>query len=228
MKYQQFRERLRRILKLIKGDSEFPLHPFVTTMNKLYGHEQTVVKHIPIDKDANPLPWFTYPAIDYLEQLDLSNCAVFEWGAGYSSLFFLKRVSKVTSIESSAEWYAKMKEGISPNHTLLYHPEHSNEYWQSIQSFHELFDIIVIDGVNRDKCIELAPHHLKEGGMIIFDNADRDPQLCQKLREQGFNQIDMHGFGPINYYTWTTSFFFKMLAFKPKGNQPVIPKGGGY
>lgn len=228
MMYNQFKERIRRIIKLIKGESEFPFHPFVTIMDNLYGHEQTVVKQIPVDKNGNPIPWFTYPAIDYLEQLDLSSCSVFEWGAGYSSLYFLNRVSKVTSVESSLAWYNKMKEYNNPAHTLLYHAEDTPGYWESIQMSGETYDVIVIDGVNRDKCIDIAPQFLREGGIIIFDNSDRDPQLCEKLRSAGFNQIDMHGFGPINYYTWTTSLFFTMLSFKPKGNQPVIPKGGGF
>jgi len=46
------------------------------------------------------------------------------------------------------------------------------------------------------------------GVIVIFDNSDWYPKTVEFLRENlGWVQIDFHGFGPINNYTWTTSLF---------------------
>ncbi len=99
----------------------------------------------------------------------------------------------------------------------------------SISKLDIKFDIIIIDGIERKKCSELSHLHLKENGLIILDNSDRHPDISENFRKLDFLQVDMHGLGPINNYTWTTSFFFKRnTQFKPITKQPVIPIGGGY
>jgi hypothetical protein len=46
---------------------------------------------------------------------------------------------------------------------------------------------------------------------------------------KGYIEIDFHGFGPINDYTWTTSLFLdREIALEPKSIQPTIPIGGGF
>jgi predicted O-methyltransferase YrrM len=91
-----------------------------------------------------------------------------------------------------------------------------------------LFDIIIVDGILRDDCLETAMNKISEGGMLILDNADRHPEASKKYRDNGYTQIDFHGLGPINEYAWTTSIFFKTLQFSPISIQPTVPIGGGY
>ena len=46
------------------------------------------------------------------------------------------------------------------------------------------------------------------GVMVILDNSDWYPKTVQFLQEKlDWFQVDFHGFGPINNYTWTTSIF---------------------
>ncbi len=53
-----------------------------------YGQFETIKRWSCIDKNGNPIPWFTYPCIEYLNHLDLSECVVFEYGSGYSIFRF--------------------------------------------------------------------------------------------------------------------------------------------
>ena len=57
----------------------------------------------------------------------------------------------------------------------------------------------------------------KKGGgaiMLILDNSDRYPNKLKFLKEKlGWMQIDFHGFGPINSYTWTTSIFINPARY---------------
>jgi protein-L-isoaspartate O-methyltransferase len=174
-----------------------------------------------------PIPWFTYPAIEYISQLNLTEKNVLEWGSGNSSLFFSKISNSVTSIEDNMEWYKRVSLNKGANHEVI-HAEADN-YAGLPLSLERKFDIVVIDGIRRDECAKVALEVLAEGGIIIYDNSDRDPEVCHFLRSADLIQVDMHGFGPINDYTWTTSYFFtRNFNFQPIGNQPLIPVGGGY
>jgi hypothetical protein len=209
-----------------KFPGAFPANPIVDILNKQYGHQLSQKTGLPVDVKGKPLPWFTYPAIDYLEQLNFTEKDFFEWGSGHSSKYFAARSKSITSIEASEEWYNKGKLSLLPNQMLFF--KTGDDYINAIKDTAKQFDVIIIDGILRDGCAAVATDYLKKGGMIIYDNSERDPFVCKSIRDKGLIQIDFHGFGPINYYTWTTSLFFKDFTFAPIDMQPVIPKGGGY
>jgi len=51
----------------------------------------------PVDKNFEPLPWLTYPFIDFIIERLSKEFSVFEIGNGNSALIFLKkRVKNVT------------------------------------------------------------------------------------------------------------------------------------
>ena len=62
--------------------------------------------------------------------------------------------------------------------------------------------------------------HLSDSGMVILDNSDWYSNTSKYLRDSlNLLQVDFHGFGPINDYTWTTSIFFKRnIKLNPIGN----------
>ena len=191
-----------------------------------YGHERSRKENRPVDANGKPLPWFTYPAIDFLSQFDFENKAIFEYGCGMSTLFWLQSKAIVYGVEDNPNWFSevvKMSEGKAQIQLL-----EGDDYVQAIRSLNLKFDLIVIDGKNREACLYNSLDYLNGNGILILDNADRHPELCKSVREKGFTEIDFHGFGPINDYTWTTSLFFKKLTLLPKSQQPIIPKGGGY
>jgi hypothetical protein len=201
-----------------------PENPLINIFNKHFGHLKSAQLQKPIDADLNELPWFTYPSIEYLSQLDFSDKTFFEWGSGNSSVFFSKRVKSISSVESNENWYKFGLTRLSSNQKLTL--ASNEDYANTIKTAATKYDVIIIDGILRDECTALAPDYLKEGGMIIYDNSERDPLVCKSLRDKGFIEIDFHGIGPINFYAWTTSLFFKDFNFKPKDMQPAMPKGG--
>ena len=175
-----------------------------------------------IDKNGDPIPWYTYPAIEYLSNLDFSQKTILEWGGGNSSLFWAKRCKKLITIESSAEWFKVMKKNKMKNQEIylktfidIENPLENYALFPKI--LNKLFDVIVIDGgaiqnkTTRPKCTRIAKNLLnysaRQGAMIIFDNSDWYPLTCETLRQNNLIQIDFHGFAPINAYTHTTSIF---------------------
>lgn len=200
----------------------------INTINHKYGNLLSFKLKKSVDSNNNPIPWFTYPALEYLKQLDIKEKKILEWGLGNSTLYFAQRCSEIISIEHNPEWFEKIKIKLPLNSFAYLLSE--NEYANFPLTLNRKFDIIIIDGIKRKECIENSLKLLEDGGFIIYDNSDRNPEDCEKLRNKKMLQVDFHGFGPINDYTWTTSFFFtNNVTINPINNkQPIIPIGGGY
>jgi predicted O-methyltransferase YrrM len=136
-------------------------------------------------KDAQGLvfPWLTEPFLELLKNWDLRNWDCFEWGAGYSTIWFSKHANSITSIESREPWAIAVQEHIDrlqlTNSTLKYrialtNPDrNSSPFSHAIDEDDKLYDLILIDGAQRNWCAERALNHIKSGGIIILDNADQ-------------------------------------------------------
>lgn len=62
----------------------FPFYALLKTawaFNVEFGFLRTTLTRKCQDAAGNWLPWYTYPAIEYLKQLDFSQKTVFEYGA---------------------------------------------------------------------------------------------------------------------------------------------------
>lgn len=100
--------------------------------------------------------------------------------------------------------------------------ENPKDYVNSLSFQNRNFDIFVIDGRWRGECAKAVLNIITQygGGMIIFDNSDWYPRSIEFLRNNlNWIEVDFHGFGPINDYSWTTTIFIKpsfRLAYKSK------------
>ena len=182
-----------------------------------------------VDGDGKNLPWFTYACIDFLKRLDVSQCTVFEFGAGSSTLFWSTHCESVTSVEKDRQWYGKIKR-LLPNSGQISLQQSDTAYADAILK-HNPFDIIVIDGARRDRCAINALKRVTEQSLIILDNSEWDPNTANFLACQGFTRIDFSGFGPINAFPSCTSLFFKPnspLVRNRRPEQGWKPAGGRF
>jgi Methyltransferase domain len=198
------------------------------------GYLRSVAKQRCVDASGSPLPWYTYPAIEFLRQLDFSDKSVFEYGSGYSTLFWGARAREVVAVEHSPEWFDIVKRQVPSNCRVMLEADPA-AYVRVIERTENTYDVVVVDGLvpkrARAQCSVLALRHLAPGGMIVLDNSDYLPGSTDLLRRAGLIEIDLNGFGPCNDYAWTTSLFLtRDYAFQPiGGRQPHPPVGGlGY
>ena len=201
--------KLRKLLKIFSYGRQIGIERLlwaVETVEFEYGHYFSSAQKMSIDKPGNPIPWYTYPAIEYLKQLDFSDKEVYEYGAGNSSLFWARRAKAITSIENDKNWHSFVKNKQGTNQEVLFIND-EQEYVNSILRKKRNYDLIIIDGLARLGCAKMAVQCLEEGGLIILNNSDWYPDTAEFLRESGLIQIDFTGMGPIHYYTWTTSLF---------------------
>lgn len=189
-----------------------------------YGYVRSLRAGAPIQGRRDPVPWYTFAAIEYLQGLDLSGRRVFEFGAGNSTLFWQERVAEVVSVETDPEWYEQILPRVRAS-TRLVLCKDQDEYLAEIGR-HPPFDVIVVDGLWRKASARVALERLAPGGMLVLDNADWFPHTHALLREAGLIEIDFHGLGPIARYAWTTSVFLDRTADLWSSAPPPSPIGG--
>jgi hypothetical protein len=198
-----------------------------------YGHFRSVVSQSAIDPNGTPLPWYTYPAIEFLEQLDFRDRTVFEYGSGMSTLFWARIAKRVVSVEDDEHWYEKIVRQAPQNCRVVLETDVA-KVPGILEQTGEQFDVIVVDGPARGgtrlKCCRAALRALRTGGLIILDNSDWLPESSKLLREHGLLEVDMTGFAPICGHVQTTSFYFDRAFHVPPlhDRQPIGGRGSRF
>lgn len=188
-----------------------------------YGQYRTLRTGSSVNRDGDPIPWYTYPAIEFLNQFDFSHFNAFEYGSGNSSKYWANRCNSVISVEHDPEWFAEVNQSLGPNQSLIL-AEEKEDYVQAITRQQQTFELIVIDGVHRQDCARKIDAFLnKETGIVILDNSDWYAATAKYLKETlGLIQLDFHGFTPINDYTSTTSILMtRSIDLVAKAAQPA-------
>jgi hypothetical protein len=178
------------------------------------GHFRSSIAGKALDARGKPLPWYTYPAIDFLSEVDFSCQSVLEFGAGQSTRWWADRARCVFSVERDALWFETvLKEiGCKPNVELHLARERS-EF--AALPMGRIFDVIVIDGGDRFLCAQASLKMLKTGGVIVLDNsegfwgAEGTYPIIDLLGQEGFRRVDFYGFAPGVAKQHCTSVFFR-------------------
>jgi hypothetical protein len=174
------------------------------------GWQKSIRAGGPVDARGREIPWFSYPAIDWLESRIKSTDKVLEFGAGHSTLWFARKAAHVTSVEHDPAWVDKLRGRVPANVTLLAVTE--TNYLQAVPK--GKFNVIVIDGIRRTDCARRAVKLLAKGGMIIYDNSDRpeDAGGIEYLMKSGMYRIDFVGLVPQYGRITCTAVFFRDVA----------------
>lgn len=169
----------------------------------------------PVDKNGNPIPWYSYPAIDFLDLRLRKPLRVFEYGSGNSTLFFATRVGEVVSVEHDRHWFSFVRESLPDNARLELHTE-EDDYVNSIAG-HGKFDVIVIDGMSRLRCAQESIHNLTDGGVVVWDNSAHysasNATEYEAIRDfflsEGFNELPFSGMAPVGTKYTQTSVIYR-------------------
>ena len=166
----------------------------------------------PVDKANNPIPWFTFPAVEFLTERLNNTMEVFEFGSGNSTLFFAERVNQILSVEHNKDWYDKISKQAPANSKIFYaKADHPNKYLDALKMSNQKFDIIIVDGIYRNECLVESISYLSESGVIILDDSERleYSEGINRILENQFKQIDFWGISPGYLYRKATTLFYR-------------------
>lgn len=121
-------------------------------------------------------PWLTHSAISllstYLKKSDIG----LEWGSGRSTVWFAGRLKQLVSVEDNPEWYRRVNEKLEHlklNNTEYILATEQESYVGAADRFQEnSLDFVLVDGSYRSDCAIKAVSKIKNGGLIVLDNAN--------------------------------------------------------
>lgn len=142
---------------------------------------------------ALDVPWWTFDSAEQVAAWlrERPDARVFEWGSGASTLWLAARAGSVHSVEHHAGWAGVLAPRLPDNVDLRVvepvmtatpavpsaKPGHGGmdfaDYVAAIDDLPGEFDVVVIDGRAREACLARAVARLAAGGIIVFDNVDR-------------------------------------------------------
>jgi hypothetical protein len=180
------------------------------------GHFRSAIASRSVDAFGNPIPWYTYPAVDFLEILDLSDCRVAEFGSGHSTLWWAKHAKEIVTFEADKAWLNEISQKAAKFDNvqlkLVTSPQDCAQYFKP-----DYFDIVIVDGGSglgtsgRAQNAELAFANVRQTGLVIVDNTSADycQPIIERANELGWRRFDLPGHTPGAAKRTCTSFFFR-------------------
>lgn len=179
-----------------------------------------------VGAEGKPLPWLTYPLINFIEPKLSKKFSMFEYGSGNSTMWFADHVGFIQSVDHDELWYRQVLTKLPSNATLMLEKidgdqsysaatflscDSENNYSSSVSRTGKLYDIILVDGVYRSNSVVHSVKCLTKEGIIIVDNVDyvESLQATDYLKNAGFRRIDFWGMCPIVHHGSCTAVFYR-------------------
>ncbi len=176
------------------------------------GWVKSLKRGVPCRPDGSPLPWMNYAVIAFLQKRLHKGLELFEYGSGYSTMFYAGLVKSVTSVEGNAAWYETVKNKVPANAQVMFREQDKNgEYCRAITAADRKFDVVVVDGRDRVNCIKQSLLSLSPQGVLILDDSHREryQEIIAEVAAQGFRVLDFEGLKPAGWWNYRTTVFYR-------------------
>ena len=128
-----------------------------------------------------------------LLNFEVDELSVLEWGAGFSTLYFTRFLAdhdisfRWDAIEHDPKWYFRIHEqnelvGLKIHFFIEPNPADKEamaiaemkNYINCPRMIGRKYDVIIVDGRQRNKCLGMAQQFIKEDGVIFLHDAQRE------------------------------------------------------
>lgn len=190
------------------------------------GHFRSSFAMRAVDRYGRPLPWYTYPCIEFLKRQSFTGRHILEFGAGQSTYWWASVAASVIALDANEKWFKEVQRGAPSNVILHFVSSPDAETCASnvrkiMAGYTErLFDVIVIDGLYRAEMIQIAISLLARDGAIICDNSE-GYGIFEGFQGKGFQRVDFYGAAPGVVLCACTSIFFDNRCFLLDNSQPI-------
>lgn len=176
------------------------------------GWIKSFVHRVPQNQHDSPLPWMNYNMISLLDERLNVDLILFEFGSGYSTLFYANKVKNVVSVESDQRWQRKIARKLPDNAKITYvDADIEGDYSREITRSGAKFDVVVIDGRDRVNCMKTSLDCLSDRGVIILDDSSRHryAKAFNMARTRNFRSLSFQGLKPTDFETHETTLFYR-------------------
>lgn len=176
------------------------------------GWMESLKRGYPCNKDGVTLPWMNFPIIAFLEQRLSKQHTLFEYGSGYSTLFYARHVGHVTSIEYDQAWFQNIQQKAPANVTLVFQEQDiDGDYCRTIARTSQKYDVVIVDGRDRVNCLKQSLDRLSDSGVVLLDDSQREryQEGITFAEARGFKTLDFEGLKPASTATDRTTIFYR-------------------
>ena len=175
------------------------------------------------------IPWWRPPSIDWLERKIEPGWTVLEYGCGGSTIWLARLGCKVVSLELDAEWKNRVQrrlelEGLALQSTVRYFgPQNTDEQrWETYADYalmaaDETYNLVIVDGRNRARCLANVQRKVKVGGYVLLDNSDRVEYI------EGVRLYDDWAALSWGDEGWMTTIYERPAQWTPPPERIVLP-----
>jgi predicted O-methyltransferase YrrM len=165
---------------------------------------------------ADDNPWIAPEAVSFLKATIKEDWKIFEFGSGWSTLFYASRAGSVISLEHDPAWYdrigARITTGGISNCDLRL--VELDGFPNTIKAFKDdSFNLIVVDcdewkdGEGRLSCIAAAKPKVLPGGYLMVDDSDRPEYQEAEALLSGWKKERIVGVKPFPLHAVETTLF---------------------
>lgn len=176
------------------------------------GWIESIKRGYPCRDDGTEVPWMNYSIVNLLKERLGQDHYLFEFGSGYSTLFYSNLVKQVISIEYDQQWFKLMQAKVPGNVSLVFKDKDVDaHYCRAITEHEQLFDVVIVDGRDRVNCLKQAIARLSDSGVIILDDSAR-PRYQEALahgKSLGFRTLSIDGIRPSGASIYQTTIFYR-------------------
>jgi len=181
------------------------------------GWVESILRGYPCDEQGNELPWMNYSFIFFIRERLKDDMTLLEFGGGFSTIFWAKYIKILYVVEHDVFFSAMLKDKLPTNAQIF--PAFSDndvpysEHAKIISEKNDniMFDIVVIDGIDRVDCCIKSIDYLKNDGVIIWDDSGRIEysEGFDCLHKRGFKKLEFEGIRPGNRGVGRTAIFYR-------------------
>jgi hypothetical protein len=203
---------IHRTIRTLGGSRFYSLMRLSKRISALeeWGWFESMRREHPCDKYGQPMPWMAYPAISILENRAQRSWSVFEFGSGYSTLWWARRVDRVIACEHNEGWAKIVRQKLNPPASLIEIPLDDSYPLAALRSGLE-YNLIAIDGRKRSRCALNSIGALTQDGVLLWDDSDRHwyQDGIETCLSRGFKRLDLVGFSPLMIEPKQTSILYR-------------------
>jgi hypothetical protein len=166
----------------------------------------------PCRADGSPTPWMNHAVMALLEERLAPDLDVFEWGSGFSTLFFASRVCSVTSVEYDRKWHELVSKQAPSNVRVIYcEQDVDGSYCRAILGDERRYDLVLVDGRDRVNCVRQGATRLTDRGVLLLDDAQRERYAdgIAHAKSLGFRALGLEGLKPLSHRMARTIVFYR-------------------
>lgn len=152
-------------------------------------------------------PWIAMSATALFARTLGPASRVLEFGSGMSTVWFAQHAGEVCSVESFRPWFDKVSAILAARRLGNVRYQFAGgveEYSGCCAGDRQGFDLVLVDGEWRSRCVERAAGLLRPGGMLYLDNCDNvatpDAADVRRAEQLALDLAAARG-GTVRYFT---------------------------